>query len=861
MDSSGNVYLAEYGGKNYGGTIRMVTTTGEISTIAGTGALGFAGDGGPATLAKLNRPSSVAVDSSGAVYFVDQSNGRIRKFTPGGSIFTIAGGGSITGRQADGGRATDASLGALTHLAVDSGGDVYFLDSFSLVRMVTPGGILSTVVGGGKSTADGVAATQALIVPSGLAVDKAGSVYIADYYTSSIRKVTNGVIDTIAGGRLGFSGDGGPALKAAFNFAVGAVAVDASGKVFVADNENLRVREVSGGIVQTVAGNGLYRLAGNGGAASSATIYYDSGIRTDAAGNIYFTEPTMNRVRKISPDGTISVFAGEGPFGYTGDNGPATKARLGFPSYLAIDPSGAVYVSDSTNNAIRKIDTNQTITTIAGLGVSGYTGDSGPAKQAKLGQPEGLDFDFEGELLFADSLNHAIRAIVPNGNIFTVAGNGTPGFSGDGGLAASAQLNTPRGVRIFAPGTTQEALYFSDTGNNRIRRIRKIGSQFIIDTVAGNGTPGYSGDGGQAVDAEINDPEGLAFDSQGILYIADHGNSVVRAVTADGIIRTVVGNGFYNFSGDGGPAKQASLEGPFDLTFDADGSLLITDLYTNRIRKVLTTRPAVQANPASLEFTAPAGSLGVQQPISVTGAIPNFVFGALVTPSNATWLSVSPITANAPAGVQATADPSKLAPGQYHATVEILAPYESPAIIPIQVSFTVTQAGAPSVAVAPTALQFHFVAGKSALSQTLSISNAGGGSLELKLKTSTNGGKWLSAVAESVNVGAYGATRVQIQANPAGLGPGAYSGSITISSTSPPQSVSVPVTMIVTAVSQTILIPQNGLTFLAVKGGGLPPPQTFNILNAGQGQMSWNTSVSTVSGGNWLAAFPSNGSQ
>jgi len=858
VDAAGNVYIAEYGGKNYGGTIRMVTPDGNINTIAGTGAFGSAGDGGPATLAILNRPFGVAVDASGTVYFTEQGSSRIRKFTPGGSISTIAGGGQINGSKADGGQATNAALGGLTRLAVDSGGNVYFIDNDFTVRKVTPIGILSTVAGGGQSTADGVAATQALILPAGIAVDAAANLYVADYYASSIRKVTNGVISTIAGGGRGFMGDGGPALMASFNFPVGAVAVDASGDVFVADNENLRIREVSGGIVQTVAGNGLYRLAGNGGPASSATIYYAEGVRTDPAGNIYFAEGTLNRVRKIGTDGTISIFAGNGLFGYAGDNGLATAARLAFPAFLATDTTGNVYVSDAVNNVIRKIDTNQIITTIAGIGFSGYTGDTGPAKQARLYQPAGLDLDAEGDLWFADSLNNAIRVIPPSGDIFTAAGNGTAGYSGDGGLSATAQLNFPQGLRIFAPGTTEESLYFSDTGNNRVRRIRFINSQYVIDTVAGNGKAGYSGDGGQATSASLNQPVGLAFDSSGALYIADRGNSVVRAVTPQGVISTVVGNGLYSFSGDGGPAQQASLEGPFDLTFDKSGNLLITDLYTNRIREVLTTKPSVQANPGSLAFTAPAGSRAVQQTISVTGSIPNFVFGAAAA-SGSSWLSVTPILANAPAGIQATADPSGLAPGPYNGTVNILAPNENPPVITVPVTFTVTQPGAPSVAVMPTALRFQFVAGAAASSQTLSISNAGGGSLPLSVRTSTSIGAWLSASVASVNVGAFGATQIQIQSNPVGLGPGAYSGTITIASTNPPQSVLVPVTMIVTAVPQTILIPQNGLTFFAVQSGGVPPPQTFNILNSGQGQMSWNTSVSTLSGGDWLAAFPTNG--
>ena len=182
------------------------------------------------------------------------------------------------------------------------------------------------------------------------------------------------------------------------------------------------------------------------------------------------------------------------------------------------------------NNVIRKIDTNRIITTIAGTGVGGYSGDTGLAKQAQLYQPAGLDFDGEGDLWFADTLNNVIRVITPTGDIFTAAGTGTAGFSGDGGLSAAARLNAPQGLRIFAPGTTRGRSYFSDTGNNRVRRIRYINNQYVIDTVAGNGKAGYFGDGGQATSATLNQPEGLAFDSSGILYIADRGNSVVRAV-------------------------------------------------------------------------------------------------------------------------------------------------------------------------------------------------------------------------------------------------------------------------------------------------------------------------------------------
>jgi trimeric autotransporter adhesin len=859
VDSAGNVYIAEAGGANNGGTIRMVTPDGNIKTIAGTGGVGTTGDGGPATLAKLNRPYGITVDASGNIYFTQTEDNRIRKFTVGGTITTFAGGGQTTGIRADGGKATDAALGSLARLAADSAGNVYFVDNNATIRKVTSAGILSTVAGGGQSVADGIAPTQARLTPAGVAVDSSGNLYIADYQLSAIRKVINGVITTIAGPGRGFAGDDGPASQAAFNFPVGGLAVDSNGNVFVADNENLRIREVSGGVVRTAAGNGLYRLAGNGGPAASATIYYPGGIRTDALGNIYFVEQTLNRIRKIAPDGTISVFAGQGPFGFTGDNGPALNARLGFPTFLAIDAANNVYVSDTINHVIRKIDSNQIITTVAGIGgSSGYSGDQGPARQARLDEPTGLDFDGEGNLWFADNLNNAIRVVAPNGVISTVAGNGKPGYFGDGGPASAALLNSPLGVRVSAPGTAQEAIYFSDAGNNVVRRIRFIQGKFVIDTVAGNNKPGYSGDNGLAINASLSQPEGLAFDDFGYLYIADRGNSVVRDVSPDGFIYTLAGDGTFAFAGDGGPAIFASLEGPFDLTFDAGGNLLISDLFTNRIRQVLVNTPTAQANPGALAFTAPAGSSPVQQSISITGSIPNFIYGAFPE-DGSPWLNAGPIIAYAPGSVIVTADPSALAPGTYNGIVDVIAVSSDPLVTKIPVAFTVTAPGAPSIAVSPSGLRFQFVAGMAAASQTLSISNAGGGSLALTVKAATNIGTWLSASTATVNVGAFATTRIQIQANPATLPPGTYSGTITVASANPPQSFLIPVTMIVTAVSQTILIPQTGLTFFAVQGGGLPPPQTFNILNTGQGPMGWQTLVSTVSGGNWLAAFPTDG--
>ncbi len=327
VDAGGNVYIAEYGGDNYGGTIRIVTPDGNISTIAGSGAVGYSGDGGLATLAALNRPRAVTVDLSRNVYFTDSANGRIRKFIPGGTIGTIAGGGSISGVGADGGLATAALLGGLTRLTVDAAANLYFIENNLTIRKISPAGILSTVAGGGQSAGNGIPAIQAAMLPAGIACDAEGNLYLADFYTSSIREITNGVIATIAGGSgRGFGGDSGPASMAYFNFPSGAVSVDASGDIFVADNENLRIREVSDGKVRTVAGNGLYRLAGNETCCVTATI---TSLPTSngLSGNTYLMGPPQPYSQGSAEQ--TSIFAGNGIFGYSGDNAAAASAGTG----------------------------------------------------------------------------------------------------------------------------------------------------------------------------------------------------------------------------------------------------------------------------------------------------------------------------------------------------------------------------------------------------------------------------------------------------------------------------------------------------------------------------------------------------
>ena len=852
VDTAGNVYVAEYGGQ-----IRKFMPGGNITTIAGTGLTGFSGDRGPATRAQLYSPYGIAVDAAGNVYIADTLNHRIREITTDGIIHTIAGGGNSS---SDGIAATSAKLVEPQRIALDGAGNIYFADVFDgRVRKVDANGIITTVAGGGTSSSDGVAATTEQLIPSGIGLDGLGNIYVVDLMSETVKKVdAHGIITTVAGsGKQGFSGDGGPALNATFRFGpTSTVAVDSSGNLLVADDNNARIRKITtDGKISTVAGNGLFRFSGNGGLATSATLDLPTGVTGDQAGNIYFTEPFSNRIRRLATDGTIGVFAGTGAQDYLGDGGPATSAALAYPEYLVFSPTGSLVFSDSLNCVIRAIDQNGIISTIAGNGYCGFTGDLETTAKTSFNAPEGLDYDSAGDLLIADTQNNRIRGILATGadagQVITVAGNGTAGYSGDGKLAPNnSQINSPTGLRVHGNG-----IYFCDTGNNVVRYVDF--TTFFITTVAGNGVAAYSGDGGPATKASLNTPYGLVFDAQGNMYIADSGNSVIRKVDVSGTITTVAGGGVTGL-GDGLAPLNAFIGGPHDLYIRPSGELVFTDTYYQRVREILKTLPSFQANPGNLAFTAAAGSAALNQDIDVAGSITGIPF--TVATDSSPWLSVSVTAGRMPADIGVTVNPASLAPGSYNGTVTIATPNAAPGAIGIPVALTVTAAGQPSLSVSPGSLTFPFVQQAPAVSRSISVSNTGGGSLAFSAATSTtSGGSWLAAAPASATLSAFGSAVLNITANPAGLGPGTYSGIVTVSSANPAQSIVVPVTMTVTAVSQTIVIPETGLSFFAVQRGGSPPPQNIDILNGGAGQMPWSVTTSTLSGGQWLSVFPAAG--
>lgn len=324
--------------------------------------------------------------------------------------------------------------------------------------------------------------------------------------------------------------------------------------------------------------------------AESVASWEPTGIGIDATGRIFFTDCLGGHVYRIDTPGTATMIAGTGisttAGGLSGEAVPATAADLHCPADVAFDPAGNLIVVDHANNRLRSIDTAGVIHTIIGSGPIGTAtddgtigGDGGPALAAQLQEPWGIVFDSSGDLLIADRDNHAVRRVDVNGVITTVAGSGDRGFGGDGGPATAAQMSRPQSVAIDASGN----VFISDSDNHRVRKVDTNG---VISTVVGTGASGYSGDGAAALDAELMDPNGLAFDLRGNLYIADDLANAVRMVDVRGIISTVAGTGEAGFSGDGGRAVAGRLDTPSDVVFDASGHLYITDAGNHRIRRV-----------------------------------------------------------------------------------------------------------------------------------------------------------------------------------------------------------------------------------------------------------------------------------
>jgi sugar lactone lactonase YvrE len=463
---------------------------------------------------------------------------------------------------------------------VNSAGELIFSDhNTSHIRKIDASGVITTVAGLYSSTTggyggDGGLATAALISsPEGIAIDASGKLYFCDMGNYCVRTIDGaGTIDKVAGVPtvMGYSGDSGPATAANMSNVVD-VAVDNSGNFFISDYfTNHRIRKVNAaGIINLYAGTGASGFSGDGGPATAANFSYPSGLIVEPTGILDIFDSKNNRIRQVSTSGIVTTIAGNS--GYMGDGGNAILAQLQNPVDVCKDAAGNIYIADTGNHTVRKVNTSGIITTLAGTGQPGFSGSSGPATSALLNKPTGVACDQWGNVYIADMGNNIVSVVTSSGIINTFAGTGIADSTGDGGAALAATLNAPFGLAVDTSGN----LYISDQGNNKIRMVNRVTG--LITTYAGTGVAGYSGNGGPATAAELNSPAYIAFDAANNLYLADYNNNVIRMVNGStGIMSTVFGNHIGGDSGTGGPATGAELCMPIGVAIDDSGGITTT---------------------------------------------------------------------------------------------------------------------------------------------------------------------------------------------------------------------------------------------------------------------------------------------
>ncbi|HST89385.1 MAG TPA: hypothetical protein VLJ14_13500 [Ktedonobacterales bacterium] len=502
-DAAGNLYIAEFEGHR----VRRLTPDGKFTTVAGTGVAGWSGDGKAASLAQVSYPAGLAFDRAGALYVADSGNHAVRKIYADGSIGTVLG------------RNTATQLYTPLAVAVDPAGTIFVGDSTFTVHAFTTAAKWIIYAGNGVPAFSGdgdVAASASLTSVNDLATDQSGNLLIADGIR--IRRVdTLGAIRTLAGdGYVHAVGDGDAATSAQL-YQPGALVLDTLGNLFVADTGTQRVRQVRNARISTLAGTGTAGLAG---------LNNPMGLAMDRSGNVLVADTFNHRILSIAPSKVVRVLAGTGKPGVSPEGTAPLAAQLLSPRSVCATLAGDVYIVDSGNHRVLRLPPGGALQTAAGNGSKGSAGDEGMARLAQLNAPSACVTDTAGNLFVADTGNHAIRKVTLAGTISTVAGTFAEGSAGDEGLAVSARLSQPRGVAVDDMGD----IYIADTGNHRLRQVTPDG---LIHNIAGTGGFGFAGDGGPALSALLNGPQGVFLDGAGNVYFADTGNNRIRRLVAD----------------------------------------------------------------------------------------------------------------------------------------------------------------------------------------------------------------------------------------------------------------------------------------------------------------------------------------
>ena len=551
VDTEGNIFVC---GKWDSNVRRVDAKTGIIQTFAGQNTRHYPSERG------VSRPYS-------------------------GANYTFA------GFHGDGGSASAAAFGFPEHLAFDSQGDLYICDNgnnrIRKINMRT--GTITTVLGTGQaaSNGDGGPAVEASThTPDAIFIDPHDNLYVGEVGGFRVRKVDaqTGIVTTLTGtGIPGWGEEGTPGSETKCNPIESGIWADPDGTVFYSDSSGrLRRIDPHTGVVTTVLGGDSIR---DGSVSTEAFLSCPRGICVGPDGHIYFADMQSDRIRAIDPStGIIRTVAGSGGRAYGGDNGPATEAYFLNPYDVSVDRNGRVVIADTLNGRVRRVDKNGMIHTVAGTGESADRGDGGPAAGAGLTVVWSVAHGLNGDIYLGDAAGRIRRIDVDTGRISTVAGVGIQGYTGDGGPATEARIGSPSALRFDAKGN----LYFSDLTHHVVRRVDTEG---IITTVVGCGEAGFSPDGTPALEARLHKPLGLAVTGDGGVYVSDSRNNRVRRITAEGTLQTVAGSDEPGDAGNGGPAIEASLNEPHGLCFYGEDILLICDHYNNRIKAVKLPKP------------------------------------------------------------------------------------------------------------------------------------------------------------------------------------------------------------------------------------------------------------------------------